>query len=116
MQLVYIGCATLVAWVAYPFIPSFDMVVVPGKPPVRASSNISGNSVMRLALLPLLPYIFTNLQSPTLPKPLPEPFVHPAGSKGYQCKNIDFLVGQCFGTPHGAKRGGPVSVLYIVNH
>lgn len=77
--LVYVGCTALVAWVALPFTPSFDTVAAPGKPPVKWNSNINlnGNTLARLALLPLLPYIVNNVQSPTLPKPLPEPFVHP---------------------------------------
>ena len=32
---------------------------------------------MRIALLPLLPYLFNYVQSPTLPKPLSEPYTHP---------------------------------------
>ena len=45
---------------------------------MKARSNITGNNLMRLAIFPLLPYILSNLQSPTLPKPLSEPFVHPS--------------------------------------
>ncbi|EKM59323.1 uncharacterized protein PHACADRAFT_249744 [Phanerochaete carnosa HHB-10118-sp] len=78
--LVYIGCAALVSWAALPFVPSFDTITVPGRPAVKARSNFTSSNLMRLAVLPLVPFIFNNLQPPTLPKPLPEPFIHPETS------------------------------------
>ena len=72
--------ATLVSWVAYPFLPTFPPPGPPGKPKAAAPSvklNASNSNLMRIALLPLLPYIFTYIQSPTLPKPLLEPYLHP---------------------------------------
>jgi hypothetical protein len=33
---------------------------------------------VRIAILPLLPYIFNNVYAPTLPKPLEAPYTHPS--------------------------------------
>ncbi|KIP12728.1 hypothetical protein PHLGIDRAFT_97360 [Phlebiopsis gigantea 11061_1 CR5-6] len=77
---VALGMVTLVAWVAYPFLPTFPPPGSPGKPNAPSPSlklRASNSNLMRIALLPLLPYVFTYIQSPTLPKPLLEPYIHP---------------------------------------
>lgn len=61
-------------------MPSFPEPEVPGKPkaaaakPARPTSG--GGNLGRIAILPLLPYLFSYVESPTLPKPLLEPYSH----------------------------------------
>ncbi|KAI0700725.1 S-adenosyl-L-methionine-dependent methyltransferase [Cytidiella melzeri] len=75
--LVYIGFGVLLVWIAAPFLPKVNLDEAAAKPQIQSSG--SGN-LLRIAMLPLLPYLFTLLHSPTLPKPLLEPFVHPNAS------------------------------------
>lgn len=45
--------------------------------PARANSGTEGSNILRFAVLPLLPYLFQNIQDPTLNKPLEVAFTHP---------------------------------------
>ena len=63
-----------------PFLPSLDT-----SPVARANAGTRHGSsgsrrLLRIASLPLLPYALTHIQSPSLPKPLLEPYVHPNAS------------------------------------
>ena len=73
-----LGCTAIAAWAVSSFLPSLPgaPVIGPNGRPVRRIASPTKN-YWRIAVLPLLPYMFQNLPSPTLPKPLPAPFVHP---------------------------------------
>lgn len=70
----------MLLWTASPFLPSLEATTATGtKANAKQRGSGSGN-LLRIALLPLLPYVLSHLNSPTLQKPLLEPFVHPSAS------------------------------------
>ncbi|KAI0346833.1 hypothetical protein BDW22DRAFT_1351114 [Trametopsis cervina] len=76
---VYLGSTALLIWIAAPFLPKVDLDSGAVSKP-RTQSPSGGGNLIRIALLPLLPYVLSQLHSPTLPKPLLEPYLHPSGS------------------------------------
>ena len=66
-------------WAAYPFLPSFESISnQTGTPTSRRSPTSGSSNLLRIAILPLLPYIFNHVHAPTLPKPFVGPYVHPS--------------------------------------
>jgi hypothetical protein len=64
-------------WVMAPFLPKIGL----DENITKSTSQSSGTSnLLRIAMLPLLPYILSIIHSPTLPQPLLAPFVHPNAS------------------------------------
>lgn len=81
--MVYIGMSALLVWIVSPFLPSLEEAAATatkaGVAKPKAQSSGGGN-LLRIALLPLLPYVLSHLHAPTLSKPLAETFVHPNAS------------------------------------
>ena len=68
----------MVSWTAYPFLPTLDSLSGEEKKPAtpRRSPLADSSNLLRIAILPILPYILNNVYPPTLHRPLESPFTH----------------------------------------